>query len=194
VTRAQQIRKALELLAPSPSQRAECQHDIALALDRVEHRAAAARSFRMAGSKKGKAGLRRYLAALRRLRTAYSSLDPAIRPWFSLAETAYVAGKPTVIDREIARAETFLNRPSPPPRRDASRNKAAVAAAYDLLTWWGHKAAATRGGKWEQLAKILAGDLAVDLFDHLREFKRSPRPTVEKVRGANFILYRSLRR
>jgi hypothetical protein len=194
VTRDQQIRKALELLAPPPSQRAECQHDIRLALDRVEWRAAAARSFRVAGSKKGKAGLRRYRAALRRLHVAYHSLDPAIRPWFSLAETAYVAGKPTVIDREIARAEAFLDRPSPPPRRDASRNKAAVAAAYDLLGWWGHKTAVTRGGKWAQLAKILAGDLTLDLFDHLREFKLSPGPTVEKVRGPHLILYRTRRR
>jgi hypothetical protein len=130
VTRDQQIRKARELLAPPPVQRAECQHDIGLALDRVEHRAAAARSFRVAGSKQGRAGPRRYGAALGRLRNAYHSLDPAIRPWFSLAETAYVAGKPTVIDREIAKAEEFLARPSPPPRRDASRNKAAVAMAW----------------------------------------------------------------
>ncbi len=194
MTRDQQIRKALELLAPPPGERAECQYDIGLALDRVESGAAAARSFRVAGSKKGKAGLRRYCAALRRLRTAYRSLDPAIRPWFSLAETAYVAGKPTVIDREIARAESFLDRPSPPPRRHASRNKAAVAAAYDLLQWWGHKAAVRRGGKWAQLAKILAGDRTVDLFDHLREFKRSPGPTIEKLRGADSIVYRTRRR
>jgi hypothetical protein len=160
MTRDQQIRKALELLAPPPGDRPECQHDIGLALNRVESGATAARSFRVAGSKKGKAGLRRYCSALRRLRTAYRSLDPAIRPWFSLAETAYVVGKPTVIDREIANAEAFLNRPSPPPRRDASRNKAAVAASYDLLQWWGHKAAATRGGKWAQLAKILASSSA----------------------------------
>jgi hypothetical protein len=194
VTRAEQIRKALELLAPPPRERAECKHDIGVALDRVERRAATARSFRVAGSKKGKAGLRRYLAALRRLRTAYYSIDPAIRPWFSLVETAYIAGKLPIIDREIAKAEAFLNRPSPPPRRDASRNKAAVAAANDLLTWWGHKAAATRGRKWDQLAKILAGDLAVDLFDHLREFKRSPGPTVEKLRGTDSIVYRTRRR
>jgi hypothetical protein len=56
VTRDQQIRKALELLAPPPRDRAECQHDISLALDRVENGAAAARAFRVAGSKKGKAG------------------------------------------------------------------------------------------------------------------------------------------
>jgi hypothetical protein len=193
VTRGQQIRKALELLAPPPNDRAECRHDVGLALDRVERRAAAARSFRVASSKEGKASLRRYCAALRRLRDAYNSLDPAIRPWFSLAETAYVTGKATVIDREIVRAEAFLGRPSTPPRREASRNKAAVAAAYDLLEWWGHKAVATRGGKWAQLAKILAGDRAVDLFYHLREFKRSPAQTVEKVRGERGILYRTRR-
>ena len=194
MTRGQQIRKALELLAPPPNDRAECRHDVGLALDRVERRAAAARSFRVASSKEGKASLRRYCAALRRLRNAYNSLDPAIRPWFSLAETAYVAGKATVIDREIARAEAFLDRPSPPPRRDASRNKAAVVAAYDLLDWWGHKPTLTRGGKWAQLAQILAGDQAVDMFDHLREFRRSPGPTVEKVRGSHAILYRTRRR
>jgi hypothetical protein len=148
----------------------------------------------MAGSKKGKAGIRRYCAALRRLRSAYRALDPAVRPWFSLAETAYVAGKPTVIDREIEIAETFLARPSPPPRRDASRNKAAVAVAYNLLGWWGHKAVVTRGGKWAQLAKILTGDPAIDLFDHLREFKRSPHPHIEKVRGADFTVFAMRRR
>jgi hypothetical protein len=70
----------------------------------------------------------------------------------------------------------------------------AVAAAYDLLKWWGHKAPVTRGGKWEKLAKILAGDRDVDLFDHLREFKNSPGPSVEKLRGPRFTLYRTRRR
>jgi hypothetical protein len=194
MTRNRQIRKALELLAPLSSDRSECKHDIILALDRVEHRSAAERSFRVAGSKKGKAGVLRYSAALRRLRQAYGSLDPAIRPWFSLGETAYVADRATIIDRELERAEMFLPRPPPAPRRYASRNKAAVAAAHDLLRWWGHKAAVTRKGKWAQLAKILVGDQALDLFDHLRAFKSSPGPSVEKVRGVGKILYRTRRR
>ena len=190
----QQIRKALELLAPSAGERAECERDIKVMLERVERGAATARSFRVAGSKRGKAGVSRYYAALRRLRAAYASLDPAIRRWFSLAETAYVAGKPTIIDREIARAEMFLDRPSPPPRRDATRNKAAVAAAYQLLEWWGQKAAVTRGGKWAQLAKILIGSRTVDLFDHLRNYKRRPGPRIEKLRGTSSIVYRTRRR
>jgi hypothetical protein len=81
------------------------------------------------------------------LQQAYNSIDPAIKPWFSLVEIAYIPGKATVIDREIAKAETFLNRPSPPPRRDASRNKAAVAAAFDLLGWWGTQG--YRHPRWE---------------------------------------------
>lgn len=182
------------MLAPPPHERAECEYDVQLSLNRAEHDAAAARSFRAAGSKKGKAGLRRYCAALRRLQIAHRGLDPAIRPWFSLAELAYVARQPTVLDREIARAETFLNRPSPPPRRDASRNKAAVAAAHDLLKWWGHKVAVTRNGKWAQLSKILVGDQAIDLFDHLRAYKSSPGLSVEKLRGPRSILYRTRRR
>jgi hypothetical protein len=192
-TRDQQIRKALEVLRPRPRQRAECQHDIELALDMVEQRAAAARAFRVAGSKKGKAGLKRYHAALRRLRNAYYSLDPAIRPWFSLVETAYISGKPTVIDREITMAEVFLAQPSASPRRDATRNKVAVGVASYLLDWWGRRASATRGGEWEKLAKILTGDLAIDLFDHLREFKRRPGPRIEKLRGPDSIVYRTRR-
>ena len=60
--------------------------------------------------------------------------------------------------------------------------------------WSGHKAVVTRGGKWARLAKILTGELTVDLFDHLREFKRRPHPSVEKVPGADFIVYRARRR
>jgi hypothetical protein len=180
----------MELLAPPPTRRTECQRDIGVALGGLENRAAAARSFQVGVSKKGKADLRRYLAALRRLQHAYNSIDPAIRPWFSLVEVVFIPGKPTILDREIARAESFLNRPSPPPRRKASRSKAAVAAAYHLLQRWGHAAASTRDGKWAQLAKILAGDNTADLLDHLREFKRGPGPAV----GADWIVYRTPRR
>jgi hypothetical protein len=175
MTRNQQVRRALELLAPRPHQRAECRHDIELMLKWIERSTATARTFRIASSKKGKAGVSSYYAALRRLRNAYHSLDPAIRPWFSLVETAYIIGKPTIVEREIAIAELFLDRPSPPPRPDAARNKGAVAAAYHLLAWWGHKISITRSGKWAQLAKILTGDRTIDLFEHLREFSRRRR-------------------
>lgn len=190
MTRDQQIRKALEVLAPPSQQRDECRHDVERMLDWIERLTDTARSFRMTSSKEGKASLKRYCAALRRLRYAYSALDPAIKPWFSLAEVAYVAGTPTVIDREIEKAEGILAQPSPPPRRDASRNKFAVAMSKNLLDWWGHKAVVTRSGKWAQLAQIMTGDPTVDLFDHLREFKLHPSLSIEKVRSAHGIIYR----
>jgi hypothetical protein len=68
--------------------------------------------------------------------------------------------------------------------------KAAVAAAHDLLVWWNHEPTVTRRGKWEQLAKVLAGDLNVDFFEHLREFKRKPGPTIKKFRCQDRIFYR----
>ncbi len=153
MTRDQQIREALELLAPPAAEREECRHEICLALDMVEHSTAVARSFR-AGRSKKKSGLLSYHAALRRLRIAFNSLDPALKPWFNLAPRFTTR---TAIEKEIDKAESILAQPSAPPRRDGGRNKAAAKAAYNLLTWRGHTATVTRGGRWEKLAKILAG-------------------------------------
>lgn len=191
MTRDQQIRKALELLAPPAAEREECRHEICLALDRVENFTALARSSRAARSKK-KGGLLRYHAALRRLLIAFDTLDPALMPWFNLAPLSTTR---TAIEKEIEKAKLLLAQPSAPPRRDGGRNKAAAAAAYDLLKWRGHAATLTRGGRWEKLAKILARDLTVDLFDHLRKSKQKPGLSIEKVRlGDGRILYRSRRR
>jgi hypothetical protein len=189
VTKDQKIQEALKLLAPPAAEREVCLHEIDLALGRVENFTAFARSSRASRSKKG--GLLPYHRALRQLLRAIDSLDPAIKPWFSLAHSGTTT---TRIKAEIATTEAFLKQPPAPPRRDGSRNKAAVAAAYDLLVWRGHKATVTRGGTWEELAQILAGDLIVDLFEHLRKFKQSPRTIVEKVRVGNTgIHYRSAR-
>jgi hypothetical protein len=189
VTKEQQIQEALKLLAPPAAEREVCLHEIRIALDRVENFTAFARSSRASRSKKG--GLRRYDAALRRLLSAIESLDPAIKPYFSLALSGATT---TRIRAEIATTEDFLKQPPAPPRRDGSRNKAAVAAAYDLLAWRGHNGTLTRGGKWEELAQILAGDLTVDLFELLRKFKQNRRTIVEKVRlDSEDILYRSAR-
>jgi hypothetical protein len=191
VTKDQQIQRALKLLAPPAAQREECLHEIHLALGRVENLTLLARSSRASRSKT-KGGLLRYHAALRRLLRDFDSLDPAIKPWFSIAHPGYTTRK--AIEAEIAKTKAFLDQPSAPPRRDSSRNKAAAAAAYDLLTWRGHNATVTRGGTWETLAKILAANLTVDLFEHLRKFKQSPGTIVEKVRlGSERFLYRSAR-
>jgi hypothetical protein len=189
MTRNQQIAKAMALLAPPPARHEECRYEIGRALDRIKNTVFFARSCRVASSKNN-GGLRSYYAALRRVRSAFNSLDPMIRPWFSLADPAYATGK--ALEKEIAKVEGFLNRPSARPRRDASHSKAAVAVAYNLLSWGGHEAVVTRGGKWDNLARILAGNLTLDLFDHLRAFKRRPGPAVARVKYKNGTLYRSI--
>ena len=188
MTKEQQIQEALKLLAPPAAERKECLHEIQVALGRVDNFTAFARSSRAIRSKKG--GLLLYHRALRRLLRAFDSLDPAIKPWFCLAPSSTTRIK---IEAEIANTKELLEQ-SPAPRRHGSRNKAAVAVAYDLLAWRGHNATVTRGGTWEELAQILAGDLTVDLFELLRKFKKNPSTIVEKVRvDSGHILYRSAR-
>jgi hypothetical protein len=188
VTKDQQIQEALQLLAPPVAEREVCLHEIRLALDRVENFTAFARASRASRSKKG--GLLLYHRTLRRLLRAFDSLDPAIKPWFCLAPSSTTRIK---IEAEIANTKELLEQ-APAPRRHGSRNKAAVRAAYDLLAWRGRNASLTRGGTWEELAQILAGDLTVDLFELLRKFKQSRGKIVEKVRvDSEVILYRSAR-
>ena len=107
-------------------------------------------------------------------------------------EIAHVDGKPTHIDREIAKAEEFLGQPSPSSR--ANRHKAAVAASSDLLKWWGRRAHRDARREWARLAGILADNQKVDLLDHMRAYKRRRAPTVEKLLGKHSVLYRTVRR
>jgi hypothetical protein len=186
----QQIREALEVLAPAIASKAECANDVARVLDRLKFGAEAARAFRMATSKKGRAALKSYSAALRKLKTSCNTLDPAVRPWLSVAMA--VSGKAIDLNREIQTAEQLAKQPSGVPGPDSSPRKMAVAAAHDLLGWWGHQPTVTRDGKWAQLAQILAGGPAFEPFEHMRTFKRNPSPRVEKVRGNGWIYYRML--
>jgi hypothetical protein len=105
----EQIAKALALLSPPSNQRTECERDISLALDRVERAATFAQSCRAARSKK-KSGLTSYYAALRRLLSASRGLDPAVKPWLSFADPAYVTGK--ALEAEIVKVEALLDRRS----------------------------------------------------------------------------------
>ena len=116
ITRDQQIRKALEVLGPPPRQRAECQHDIEVALNMVERRAATARAFRVASSKRGKAGLKRYHAALRRLRSL---------PFSRSGDQALVQPR----RNSIHFREAHRNRPRDHHGRDFSCSAVTVSAA-----------------------------------------------------------------
>ncbi len=187
MSKDQQIREALEVLAPATSKRAECVNDVTRALDRLKFGAEAARAFRMATSKKGRAALKSYAAALRRLRSSCDALDSAIKPWLSLAMA--INGNSIDLEHEIETAEELARQPPSVPGPDSSPRKNAVTAAYDLLRWWGHKPTVTRDGRWAQLAQILADDPSFEPFEHMRKFKRNPFPRVEKVRGNGWIYY-----
>ena len=41
----------------------------------------------------------------------------------------------------------------------------------------------------EGLVKILLGDPGLDVFDHLRNYKRNPGPRLQKLQGPNGIAY-----
>ena len=147
--------------------RHECLRDIEYVLDWVSGPARTA--FKKFGSKEGRAGLRRYANALRRALAAYQNLHPRIRPWFSITETAYIVGQPTHLHREIAKAEAILDRPSSSSR--AAQHKAAVAMAYNLLSWHGYRATTTRGRR-AQAAE--AGKLAAQSPNHVSRRTAAP--------------------
>jgi hypothetical protein len=168
MTRDEQITAALAELAPPPARRDQCRRSIAVVLEWVDTQCKAVSVNKFFVSKRGKAQIRRYRNASMEVQAAYDAFDPSIVRWFSLAEVASIKGIPTVIDREIEKADHLI-KPSPSPKRDAVRPKTAVRAAYSLLVKWGHEPAVTRGGKWEKLARILAGG-PIYVFEHMRTY------------------------
>jgi hypothetical protein len=174
VTRDEQVEAALALLAPAAAKREQCRRNVDLMLDFIDRGCKTVPALKMFGSKEGKAKVRRYANALCELQAAYDALG-LIKPWFSLTEIACVAGNETaVIERELAKTEAILAKPSARPKPEAIRGKFSVAAAHHLLLRWGHKASVTRGGRWERLAKALAGD-DLSVFEHVRAFKNRRR-------------------
>jgi hypothetical protein len=160
-------------------------HEVELALETIKAGGDTAQCFKLARSTKDRSGVKRYYAGLRRLCAASNCLHPAIKPWLSFA----ISGKTLNLARELETAEALINQKSRRPARDASRQKIAVAAAQELLEWWGHKIAVTRSGTWARLVRILINDPHLDVFDHLRSQKSSPALRVQKLRGANWVAY-----
>jgi hypothetical protein len=177
MTREKRLAKALELIAPPAKRRAECEHDIEKMLDWVAKGCAASTRHKAFGSKHGKASLDRYETALDDVKAAFAALDPAIKPWFTL---------PDGMDRELGLIRDL--RKDRPPKRDAVAAKLGTMTSYNLLVWWSHKPEVSRGGKWEQLTKMLAG-IKTSPFEHMRDFKKDP-VYIDKIVAPNGVLYR----
>jgi hypothetical protein len=173
MTREEQIRDALKVLKPPSKELDEWKAIVEHAIDVVSARARVTASVKAPVSKLGREQIKRYRASLVKVRAAYEALEPPIRVWFSLAGVGYVAGGPTVVSREIARSDLFLQQPSPEGRKDATKQAEAAQQAWLLLMWRGMKTVTTTGGDWDRLSRILNGEKTVRMTEHLREFKKA---------------------
>ena len=82
-------------------------------------------------------------------RDRVTKTEMARRAFFEVATwkaRATLTSRSTLLSARSKLLKSFLDRPSPRPRKEARRNKVAVDAACDLLAWWGHKVVATRNG------------------------------------------------
>jgi hypothetical protein len=159
--RAEQIHKALELLAPVPDQRDECRRSIEHALgvmDSTTRTAAVIKAQRTANRQTGRA----YHAMLERMLTAskaHARAGGALA--IPIPDLERVVESATEWDAKFARALP----------RGAIAKRQATALAYNLLRQWDRPTPTTRGGAWHTLAAILIGDRGADLFRQLREFQ-----------------------
>lgn len=166
MTREQTIKKALELLDPPRGERGNCRTLIETMLSAVQVAIEDAKAEKATCSKQGKASLKRYVAALRRVRVAHSALDPSWRH-----RSGFIV--PGAISNDIEEAERLLRRsPRPRARSPNMRSRAAVAVSYFLLRRYGHETLVTRNGHWYRLAKLLAGS-ETDVLDQMAGFKRN---------------------
>jgi hypothetical protein len=174
VTREQQIRAALRLLAPEPSHRADCEGFIGYILDIIDRVAVAG----LAGSKKHRIAVERFEAALRRVagaRSALAEVDLAGR-FEEKPHLKFFTVSPPELDFEpwlnwCEQRLALLPQPS-----QLSREALAVQWAAALLRQFRQPLNKTRRGKWARLAAILAGEPTADLFHYLRTYEAPRRP------------------
>ncbi len=178
MTPAERIHEALALLAPLEERRVDCQRDIAIAISWV-HRTT---EFKDAGkvfhSKAGRAQVKAYGSALRRVLATNAKIDSRAKPWFLIPK--YLR---EFIEQEIRKSDDMLaaNPIRKNKRDDAMLVKRAVAMAYTLLLIYDHEAACTRAGPWARLAQLLAGR-STDVFEHMRTYRANPAPRIRKLR------------
>ena len=152
LTRDQQVRKALKVLAPSAAERAECVDEIKSAIeDEVE-----CSDWPTPNSKKVRQAIKKYLQTLRRAQIAHKELFK-----LDLITGGALAPLPPSIIEEIEFCEEWLKEPTDPPRRTAYKQRAAVKEARTLVLKYCKQkkdATQTKGNKWHSLSAILFGD------------------------------------
>jgi hypothetical protein len=157
MTRAEQIRKALEVLAPRPEELAECRCRVEQALDIMESTIRAASTIKSERAAAQETG-RGYYGALERLLAASRA-------------HAHAGGALGISITSIERALEWRSKFSRALPSGAIIQRQAAALAYSLLRQSNRPIVTTRNGAWHRLASILYGDRKADLFDYLRELK-----------------------
>jgi hypothetical protein len=150
------IRAALKLLAPERRFRDECGSDIDEAITVIEVNT----------------------AVDKKETRALKSLQSALVRASALARAAGLRGD--LVKNQIALCNRLL---AQPPWRPPSRQAEAVKEAIHLISKWNRKAptGVTRGSKWHKLSAILYGDAKIDLFNHMRAYRRAARPSSKQI-------------
>lgn len=158
MTRDQQIRAALTLLAPKAVHRAACRDHIEAALDQIE--------MQLAGGRQPTKAQRRLVSSYLRLLERVDHQRGLLNfHWFVVGafddSQKFIAG-------QIKRAEEFLDVYKRPQHRTAEHQRLAVKQAGQLCGIWGRQRPThTKGGQWHKLAAILLGDPSLDLSRHM---------------------------
>jgi hypothetical protein len=166
VTRDQQIRAALALLAPPAPERSACRAHIEIALKEID------RVLDLKVSSKDATNARSaYHRALLKLQSAHNALVAAGGfGFFKLGD----------IGRAIEATKTGRVYYADPPgpisaelRIEGLKTRKAAELAHELIARWraGEEIVTTRHRTWWKLAAILYGDAGADLYQHLRAVK-----------------------
>jgi hypothetical protein len=181
MTRAEQIRKALELLEPPAKERDACRQDIERALDSMARTAARTKADKLArdskklwqshnrqlerliiiSNKLKAAGWRppldHLLARLTELEVKEAAEEADEAKFFSRFYPSINVFQPVDLQGTLTWSERWVRGYILPPPSAASLQKHAVTLAHALLERWrGSKAIKkTRGGPWWRLAAIL---------------------------------------
>ena len=166
------VSRALAVLDPPAAERESCRKqieqnlDLWLTADEPDELDVGLRSTQ------GKAALKRYVTALRKVKVCYAALNPSIQRFLAIEEAA--------IEHDIAEATAMsvhtdrvkrvggkivtLPRPSGQPANKTAQR--AVGLAHFLLEQRGCELTTERKGKWHLLSQIFA-DTSRDLRHHL---------------------------
>jgi hypothetical protein len=158
MTRAEQLRRALKVLAP-----AQCKGDIEAALDAIEWDGVEPKP----NSGEVRKAVKRLLKQLEDCKRAYEALQKLDHAH------AHELMTPLDLSEHIALYEEWLSEPAGKPRRSAAKQEAAVKEARVLVLKYCKRKqdhSPTRKNAWHRLSRILAGD-GRDHYNLMLKFK-----------------------